>query len=496
VVEGVEMGRAGEDPGAGRRSGSAAALVVVANRLPVEHDEVEGWRRSPGGLVSAMDAVLRDREATWVGWGGQPADEATDGPPDRVGTVGLVEVRLTAAEIAAHYDGFANRALWPNYHSGIVASTYHRSEFQVHREVNGRFARAAAGAAAPGALVWVHDYQLQLVPAMLRQLRPDLRIGFFLHIPFPPLELFSQIPWRAEVVQGLLGADVVGFQTRDAALNFRRAAERFADVALTEEGLEVGTPARRVAVRAFPIGIRTADFQALAEDADVQRRAKQVRADVGEPDVLLLGVDRLDYTKGIDVRLQAITELLLDGHLDPARTAFIQVAPPTRAKVEEYQQIRAEVELLVSRANGTLGPLGTNPIHYLYQPMPPEELVALYQAADVMLVTPLRDGMNLVAKEFVASRVDGAGALVLSEFTGAAEQMDRAWLVNPYDIEGMKRTILAAIREPRARAEARMLALRAGVAQHDVHRWAEDFLTAVQGAASGPGEDAGGPDPA
>jgi trehalose 6-phosphate synthase len=488
-----------QDPNVGRNGAGAAELVVVANRLPVEHDEVEGWRRAPGGLVSAMDAVLRDREATWVGWGGHPADDpdaAAGGPPERVGTVALVEVPLTAAEVTAHYDGFANRALWPNYHSGIVASTYHRSQFQVHREVNARFARAAAGVAAPGAVVWVHDYQLQLVPAMLRQLRPDLRIGFFLHIPFPPLELFSQIPWRVQIVEGLLGADVVGFQTRDAALNFRRAAERFADVALTAEGLAVGRPPRPVVVRAFPIGIRAADFRALAEDADVQRRAKQVRADVGEPDVLLLGVDRLDYTKGIDVRIQAITELLLDGELDPAGTAFIQVAPPTRAKVEEYQQIRAEVELLVSRANGTLGPLGTNPIHYMHQPMPPEELVALYQAADVMLVTPLRDGMNLVAKEFVASRVDGAGALVLSEFTGAAEQMDRAWLVNPHDIEGMKRTILAAIHEPRASAEARMAALRAGVARHDVHWWAEDVLAAVRGAAAVPGEDAGGTDPA
>jgi trehalose-6-phosphate synthase len=346
-------------------------------------------------------------------------------------------------------------------------------------------------------VVWVHDYQLQLVPAMLRRLRPDLRIGFFLHIPFPPLELFSQIPWRAEIVDGLLGADVVGFQTRDAVLNFGRAVERFAGTGPVAGrcggGIVLDRRGRRVVVRAFPIGIRAADFRALAEDSDVQLRAKQVRVDVGEPDVLLLGVDRLDYTKGIDVRIQAVTELLLDGELDPARTAFIQVAPPTRAKVQEYQQIRADVELLVSRANGTLGPLGTNPIHYLHQPMPPEELVALYQAADVMLVTPLRDGMNLVAKEFVASRIDEAGALVLSEFTGAAEQMDRAWLVNPYDIGGMKRTILAAIREPRAGTEARMADLRAGVTRHDVHWWARGFLAAVRGAGVLPEGAAGGP---
>jgi trehalose 6-phosphate synthase len=460
--------------------------VVVANRLPVEQDE-DGWSRAPGGLVSAMDSVLRDREATWVGWSGLAADAGSaDSPPERVGSVELVEVPLTASEVSAHYDGFSNQALWPNYHGGIVAPVYHRSQFQIHRDINERFARSTAEVAARGGLVWVHDYQLQLVPAMLRTMRPDLRIGFFLHIPFPPLELFSQIPWREEIIEGLLGADVIGFQTHDAVLNFRRAAERFGGVVDGEDGL-ADADGRRVVVRAFPIGIRAADFQALAEQPEVQLRATQIRADVGDPDVLMLGVDRLDYTKGIDVRIQAVTELLLDGELDPERTAFIQVAPPTRAKVEEYQKIRSEVELLVSRANGTLGVLGTNPIHYMHQAMGPDELAALYLAADVMLVTPLRDGMNLVAKEYVASRVNGRGALVLSEFTGAAEQMGRSWLVNPYDIRGMKRTILAAIREPAASAQARMADLREGVFTHDVAWWAKDFLRELSDAGVGEG---------
>lgn len=243
----------------------------------------------------------------------------------------------------------------------------------------------------------------------------------------------------------------------------------------------MGHPARSVRVGAFPIGIRATDFVALAEEPGVQKRAAQIRADVGDPEVLLLGVDRLDYTKGIDVRIQAVTELMLDGELDPKRTAFIQVAPPTRAKVEEYQKIRAEVELLVSRANGALGPLGTNPIHYLHQPMPQDELVALYLAADVMLVTPLRDGMNLVAKEYVASRTCERGSLVLSEFTGAAEQMTQAWLVNPYDIVGMKRTIMAALAEPGPTARARMRALRHGALTDDVTAWADSFLAALAG---------------
>jgi alpha,alpha-trehalose-phosphate synthase [UDP-forming] len=463
-------------------------LVIVANRLPVEFDAEEGWRRAPGGLVSAMESVLRDTEAVWVGWSGQFSDEETapgrapaPRPPDKVGGIELVTVPLTQAEVAAHYDGFSNGALWPNYHGGIVAPVYHRSQFEAHRAVNQRFADLVADTAPLGARVWVHDYQLQLVPAMLRARRPDLRIGFFLHIPFPPVETFSQLPWRAQIIEGLLGADVVGFQTSDAVINFQRAARRFGPVINDDGALHIAEEkgTRPVVVRAFPIGIRAGDYATLAAQPEVRQRAKQIRADVGDPDVLLLGVDRLDYTKGIDVRIQAVTELMLDGDLDPERTAFIQVAPPTRAKVEEYQKIRDEVELLVSRANGALGPVGTNPIHYMHQAVGPDELAALYVAADVMLVTPLRDGMNLVAKEYVAARIHGRGSLVLSEFTGAAEQMSEAWLVNPYDITGMKHTIMAALQEPAEQAVSRMRALRAGVIHDDVSKWAQDFLAAL-----------------
>ena len=464
-------------------------LVVVANRLPIEFDEESGWRPAPGGLVSAMEAVLRDRDATWIGWSGRFEDarrQDVPPPPAGTGNLQLDEVLLTKAEVEGYYEGFSNGAIWPLYHDAIVPPIYHRTQFETYRRVNEKFARRTAQAAPPGAVVWIHDYQLQLVPRMLRMLRPDLRIGFFLHIPFPPAEIFSQLPWRRQILEGLMGSDLIGFQTKDGAVNFLRLVRRF--LALRPGGDRVvvdelsGT--RTVHVEAFPIGIRATDFAELAASPEVQARAKEIRSDLGDPKVLMLGVDRLDYTKGIDVRIRAVTELLQDEDLDPEETVFVQVATPSRENVEEYQRIREDIELLVSRANGDIGKLGVTPIHYLHQNMPRDELVAMYVAADVMLVTPFRDGMNLVAMEYVACRTEEDGALVLSEFTGAANSMHEAWLVNPYDIDGMKRSILDASRTSAEEAHQRMLALRHGVFEHDVVRWALDFERQLEGRNS------------
>ena len=468
---------------------SERPLVVVANRLPIEYDEAEGWHPAPGGLVAALESVLRDREALWIGWSGRFEDPDSDAeqappPPTGTGSLKLDEVPLTHAEVEGYYEGCSNGAIWPLYYDAIVTPIYHRTQFQAYRRVNEKFARHVAEVAPPEAVVWVHDYQLQLVPRMLRQMRPDLRIGFFLHIPFPPVEIFSQLPWRRQILEGLLGSDLVGFQTKEAALNFLRLVQKY--VALRPGGDRVVVDelsgSRTVRVEAFPIGIRAQDFAELAADPATIERAAQIRADLGDPELILLGVDRLDYTKGIDVRIRAVTELFQDEDLDPDSTVFVQVATPSRENVEEYQRIRDDVELLVSRANGDIGKLGTTPIHYLHQPMRRDELTAMYVAADVMLVTPLRDGMNLVCKEYVACRTEEDGALVLSEFTGAAHQMSDAWLVNPYDIDGVKRSILDAAQSAPQESARRMSALRHGVFEHDVERWASDFLNRLQGS--------------
>ena len=459
-----------------------ADLVVVANRLPVDlvtDDEGhERWRTSPGGLVSALAPILRSRDGTWVGWPGVP--DVDPEPFDEDGMT-LHPVRLDAAEVAAHYEGFSNATLWPLYHDVVVRPVFDGAWWETHRAVNERFADAVAEVAAQGATVWVQDYQLQLVPALLRARRPDLRIGFFLHIPFPPVELFSQLPWRREVVEGLLGADLVGFQTPGGADNFRRVA-----TLLTGREVPDGQAG------AFPISVPAAELEARAGEDGVRERAAELRRDLGEPTTLLLGVDRLDYTKGIDVRLEALGALFDAGDLDPADTVLVQLATPSRERVTAYQDTREGIERTVGRINGDHGRAGHPVVHYLHQAADPSELAAFYGAADVMVVTPVRDGMNLVAKEYVAARTADTGALVLSEFSGAAEELTDAHLVNPHDVDGVGRALLDAVRETRGGHDAeRMGRLRAQVREHDVDRWARSFLDALDTRGTSGGQGAG-----
>ena len=457
-------------------------LVVVANRLPVDQttgpDGSVTWQRSPGGLVTAMEPVMREADGAWVGWPGSPGDAPE--PFDADG-MHLVPVALSAADVADFYEGFANDTLWPLSHDVISPPVYHRHWWDAYRRVNRRYAEAAAAEADPGGTVWVHDYQLQLVPAMLRELRSDLRIGYFHHIPFPPLELFAQLPWRRQVVEGLLGADLVGFQRSGDAANFLRVVRRWTDlpvragtVTVTDHG-----PERKVRVGSFPISIDSRRFDELARSPWVRARAAEIRADLGSPEVLLLGVDRLDYTKGILHRVKAVGELFAERRLEVPGAAFVQVASPSRENVEAYQQLREDLELAVGRINGEHGRIGTQPIHYMHHSYPPEEMAALYRAADVMLVTSLRDGMNLVAKEFVAANVDDAGVLVLSEFTGAADELNGALLVNPHDIDGMKQAIERAVTMDPREVRSRMRRLRRRVLTDDVARWSHGFLDAL-----------------
>ncbi len=492
--------------GNSRDSSARYSFVVVASRLPV--DRVEGpdgkpeWQPSPGGLVTALEPVMQAADGAWIGWQGAAGE-----PPEPFDTDGmhLVSVGLSADEVRDYYEGFCNATLWPLYHDVIAPPEFQRPWWDAYVRVNRRYAEIAARLAAPGATVWVHDYQLQLVPGLLREQRRDIRIGYFAHIPFPGYEIFAQLPWRRQIVLGLLGADLVGFQRQADTTNFLRACRRAAG--LWTRGTQVWVPGaapdagrehpaggagagdgaadgpeaggRLVRAAAFPISIDSASFEQIARREEVRERAREIRKALGEPDIVLLGVDRLDYTKGILHRLKAYGEVLQEGRLEVPDAVLVLVASPSRERVEQYRVLRDEVEVTVGRINGEHGELGNPPVHYLHQSYPREEMAALFLVADVMLVTSLRDGMNLVAKEYVACRYDETGALVLSEFTGAADELTSALLVNPHDIEGLKDAIVRAATIPPREARRRMRAMRRRVREHDVRHWASAFLDAL-----------------
>ena len=466
---------------------AAADFVVIANRLPVDRgdDENEPWRRSPGGLVTALEPVVQRTGGAWVGWPGQPD---LDIEPFEFDGIRLVPVALTADEVAKYYEGFSNDTIWPLYHDVIAAPTYHRAWWDAYVRVNRRFAEAAADVAAEGATVWVHDYQLQLVPRLLREQRPDLTIGYFHHIPFPAYGIFSQLPWRSQVLEGLLGADVIGFQRVADAANFTNAVRRRFGFESRAGAIRIPQPdgGQRIALaRAYPISIDTATYEELARRPDIRARATEIREELGNPRSVLLGVDRLDYTKGIRHRLKAVGELFDDGRFKIGDAVIVQVASPSRERVAAYMQLRDEIELAVGRINGDHDTVGLTAIRYLHHAYPREEMVALYLAADVMLVTALRDGMNLVAKEYVASRVDGDGVLLLSEFAGASDELTQAVTINPHDIQGLKDAIMTAVEMPEQERRRRMRALRRRVRDNDVEAWSRRFLGDLAAAREG-----------
>jgi len=471
------------------RNARGSDVVIVANRLPVDQviqaDGSTSWQRSPGGLVTALEPFIRGRNGAWVGWSG--ADGEAPEPFEADG-IQLVPVPLSAEEISRYYEGFSNASLWPLYHDVVERPQYHRSWWDAYVSVNEQFAAKAAEVAGRDGVVWVHDYQLQLVPQMLRELRPDLRIGFFLHIPFPPMELFMQLPGRRQIIEGLLGADLIGFQRPQAASNFLQLARTLCDLKPSQGTVSVD--GRTVTARAFPISIDAKSYDELANSAEVVERATEIRKELGSPERVILGVDRLDYTKGIGVRLRAFAELLNDQRLTAPETVLVQVATPSRERVKHYVTMREEIERMVGHINGEFGSIGGPAVHYLHQSMPREELAAMYRAADVMAVTPYRDGMNLVAKEYVAARGDLGGALVLSEFAGAAAEFKAAYLVNPHDINGVKDALLRALFDEPADRRRRMRTLRRHLFAHDLDHWAQSFFDALEGEDAVEGETA------
>ena len=452
-------------------------LLIVSNRLPVTVRTEHGdplVQMSVGGLATGLRVPHERSGGLWIGW---PGDLSGLDPAGRehvlrqLARLRTKPLELDPREVHVFYERISNGVLWPTFHDRIDRLPLRVEGWNVYDAVNARFADAVAESYQPGDIVWVHDYQLLRLPALLRERLPEARIGFFLHIPFPNPEIYFALPTRAWLVEGMMGADLVGFHTRRYQGHFRAALRRLFGLEMDSAGF-VPWGSRRVRLGVFPIGVDTAGLAERAASPEVEAQVRELRAP-GQR--LIVGIDRLDYSKGIARRLLALERLFVSHPEWREQVRFVQVAVPSRDRVAAYRQFRRELEALVGRINGRIGTPAWAPIHYLYRSVPTDNVLALCRAADVLLVTPLRDGMNLVAKEFAASRIDEDGVLVLSEFAGAADELTEALIVNPYDVEGTAEAVHRALTMDATERHRRMRALRAQVTANDVHRWVADF---------------------
>ena len=466
--------------GGGIGSFPAHPLVVISNRLPVRIEKAGGTMRvlpGTGGLITALAPLMDQHRGLWVGWPG--SDEDVDVPHlldewSRQQQYDLAPLYLSPDEVAGYYHGFANQTIWPLFHDLLGRCTFDREHWRVYNSVNARFAARAQEVLHDDDFVWIHDYQLMLVGHYLRRCGVEHRLGYFLHIPFPSSDLFRRLPWRRDILLALLDYDLLGFQTGRDRRNFVRCVrELVTDAAVSVDGSHtiIRRDGRDVIVGKFPISIDFREFYDMAKSPEVAQAAELIREQY-KGRQLILGVDRLDYTKGLAERLLALERALEKYPELLGKVSLIQVVIPSRNDVPEYQKQRALVEGLAGRINGRFSRDGWVPVHYMYRTLDRASLVALYRACDIALITPLRDGMNLVAKEYCASSVDGNGVLILSEFAGAANQLgNRAILVNPYDREGIADAINSAFHMPIRHRQRRMRLMQAEIRRNDVHRW-------------------------
>ncbi len=457
---------------------------MISNRGPLRR-KGRAWARSSGGLVTALDPVVRESGGVWVSVA--EGDTGAAASPDLGYEVSAVS--LPRRVQTQFYAGFSNAVLWPLLHSFPTTMRVAEAPWADYVAANRAFAETAEQALRPGDMAWVHDYHLMLTPGMLREAHDDLRIGWFCHVPWPNPDLFCILPWRRHLLDGLLAADVLGFHTEGYARNFLECARAFCDVKVDARRRVVTSHHGEAHVVVAPIGIPVDDIDRLVSDPAVQRMAHDIRRSMGNRR-MILGVDRLDYTKGIPERLLAYEKLLSRAPDNRDRWVLVQVMVPSRTDVQAYATLKAEIDRLVGSIDGRYGRTGIVPIHYLYRNLDKKTLYAHYAAADVALVTPLRDGMNLVAQEYVAARKSCDGVLVLSELAGAAEHLRGAIKVNPYDIDAIADALERTCELDEAEVRDRMRRLRATVHRLDVHQWARGFLAALENPARADGEHA------
>ena len=452
--------------------------IIVSNRLPTKVQRAADglhFQPSEGGLATGLGSIYRADGNVWVGWPGLPVDDPAEQAQvtERLQADSMAPVFLSEAEIHAFYEGFSNGTLWPTFHYFSELATHEPSHWQAYQAVNEKFCQAVLALAGPEDTIWVHDYQLLLLPEMLRRERPEATIGFFLHIPFPSYELLRVLPWAAELLRGMLGADLIGFHTFGYMRHFLSAVGHL--LGLPTQSGQIETPTRTVLVDAFPMGIDYARYAEAAVSAAAQGYERTYREVLRDTQVIL-SIDRLDYTKGIALRLRAFEGLLLAHPEWIGKVSLLMIVVPSRDQVAEYAALKEEIDELVGRINAQYRTISWNPINYFYRSFPFEELAAFYHMADVALVTPVRDGMNLVAKEFIAAKGDLPGVLILSDRAGAAQELAEALLINPTDTDQVVEALHQALTMPAEEQRQRLQHMQELVRQYDVFAWTKLFL--------------------
>jgi len=453
-------------------------LLIVSNRLPLTIQEKKGdlhVEPSVGGLATGLSSWYKSSNSIWIGWAGI-GRKKIKGEKDimaRLLSENCHPVSLSQQDVEAYYHGFCNRTIWPLFHYFPLYAEYSEDFWQAYERVNTAFANVVAGIARPNDIIWIHDYHLMLLPKLLRERLPKATIGFFLHIPFPSFEIFRLLPWRKQILEGLLGADLAGFHTYDYTGHFLDSVHRLL-------GYEVAMGQTTVADRvvradAFPMGINYEQFSSVAQDPQAQAERKRFHKKLGDCRVIL-SVDRLDYTKGIPQRLEAFSLFLDRNPKFVRKVILVLLVVPSRTRVEHYIQLKKQLDGLVGEINGKYGTIGWMPVWYLYRSLPFHPLAALYSLADVALVTPLRDGMNLVAKEYTTTKTDGKGVLILSETAGAAQELGEAIIINANNQEEIVQALEKALEMPEQEQIERNRIMQKRLRRYDVVRWANEFM--------------------
>ncbi|SIT74325.1 trehalose 6-phosphate synthase/phosphatase [Pontibacter indicus] len=455
-----------------------AKLIIVSNRLPVKLQEQEGrldFKPSEGGLATGLGSIYKKKNNLWIGWPGMVVEDETQQQQviDNLNGQNMHPVFLTEKEIKEFYEGFSNETLWPTFHYFSQYAIYEQQLWETYVEVNQKYCDELVKVAEPDDTIWVHDYQLLLLPSMLREKLPESTIGFFQHIPFPSYEVFRLLPWRKELLEGMLGSDLIGFHTYDDMRHFLSSVNRLVGHGSTHGWINTGN--RSLLVDSFPMGIDYEKYEQTAASEEVMKREKMYRNNLHSKKIVL-SIDRLDYSKGIPQRLQAF-ELFLERYPEfHEKVTLVMLVVPSRDAVEKYKELKEEVDELVGRINGKYSHMNWNPIQYFYRSYPLETLSAFYRMADVALVTPMRDGMNLVCKEYVASKLDQTGVLILSEMAGASKELSEALLINPNDINQMVETLHAALTMPEDMQKQHMQHMQESLRRYNIHHWVSMFM--------------------